>query len=123
MENQYHKKILALKNQIETENKNNMHKRRRFSNNLKTKVIKLMSNNSLSIKQASDLLGIGYSTLEKWNSKIKSSESFKKIEIAKPKVQTSSLTAEFRKIQISLIALIILLTIETIFQSLIYWRS
>ena len=125
MENQFQKKILALKNQIESENKDNPYKRRLFSKNLKAKVIKLMIENSLSTKETSDLLGVGFSTIEKWNSKQKKSQSFKKIEVVKPMhVQTSNLSMmEFKKIQISLRALIILVTIETIFQSLIYWRS
>ena len=125
MENQFQKKILALKNQIESENKDNPHKRRLFSKNLKAKVIKLMIENSLSIKETSDLLGVGFSTIEKWNSKQKKSQSFKKIEVVKqmhePKSNSSMM--EFKKIQLSLKALIILVTIETIFQSLIYWRS
>ena len=125
MENQFQKKILALKNQIESENKDNPHKRRLFSKNLKAKVIKLMIENSLSIKDTSDLLGVGFSTIEKWNSKQKKSQSFKKIEISKPinETKTNLPIKEFKKIQISLKALIILVTIETIFQSLIYWRS
>ena len=125
MENQFQKKILALKNQIESENKDNPHKRRLFSKNLKAKVIKLMIENSLSIKETSDLLGVGFSTIEKWNSKQKKSQSFKKIEISKPinETKTNLPIKEFKKIQISLRALIILVTIETIFQSLIYWRS
>ena len=125
MENQFQKKILALKNQIESENKDNPHKRRLFSKNLKAKVIKLMIENSLSIKDTSDLLGVGFSTIEKWNSKQKKSQSFKKIEISKPinETKTNLPIKEFKKIQISLRALIILVTIETIFQSLIYWRS
>ena len=125
MENQFQKKILALKNQIESENKDNPHKRRLFSKNLKAKVIKLMIENSLSIKETSDLLGVGFSTIEKWNSKQKKSQSFKKIEISKPinETKTNLPIKEFKKIQISLKALIILVTIETIFQSLIYWRS
>ena len=125
MENQFQKKILALKNQIESENKDNPYKRRLFSKNLKAKVIKLMIENSLSIKDTSDLLGVGFSTIEKWNSKQKKSQSFKKIEISKPinETKTNLPIKEFKKIQISLKALIILVTIETIFQSLIYWRS
>jgi len=125
MENQFQKKILALKNQIESENKDNPYKRRLFSKNLKAKVIKLMIENSLSIKETSDLLGVGFSTIEKWNSKQKKSQSFKKIEISKPinETKTNLPIKEFKKIQISLRALIILVTIETIFQSLIYWRS
>jgi len=125
MENQFQKKILALKNQIESENKDNPYKRRLFSKNLKAKVIKLMIENSLSIKDTSDLLGVGFSTIEKWNSKQKKSQSFKKIEISKPinETKTNLPIKEFKKIQISLRALIILVTIETIFQSLIYWRS
>jgi len=125
MENQFQKKILALKNQIESENKDNPYKRRLFSKNLKAKVIKLMIENSLSIKETSDLLGVGFSTIEKWNSKQKKSQSFKKIEISKPinETKTNLPIKEFKKIQISLKALIILVTIETIFQSLIYWRS
>ena len=125
MENQFQKRILALENQIESENKDNPYKRRLFSKNLKAKVIKLMIENSLSIKETSDLLGVGFSTIEKWNSKQKKSQSFKKIEISKPinETKTNLPIKEFKKIQISLRALIILVTIETIFQSLIYWRS
>ena len=125
MENQFQKRILALENQIESENKDNPYKRRLFSKNLKAKVIKLMIENSLSIKETSDLLGVGFSTIEKWNSKQKKSQSFKKIEISKPinETKTNLPIKEFKKIQISLKALIILVTIETIFQSLIYWRS
>ena len=125
MENQFQKKILALKNQIESENKDNPYKRRLFSKNLKAKVIKLMIEYSLSIKETSELLGVGFSTIEKWNSKQKKSKSFKKIEISKPinETKTDLPIKEFKKIQISLRALIILVTIETIFQSLTYWRS
>lgn len=125
MDIQLQKRILALKNQIDSENKDNPYKRRLFSKNLKAKVIKLMIENSLSIKETSDLLGVGFSTIEKWNSKQKKTEVFKKIEISKPIQETKNNLPmkEFKKIQISLRALIILVTVETIFQSLIYWRS
>lgn len=125
MENQFQKKILVLKNQIESENKDNPHKRRLFSKNLKAKVINLMIENSLSIKETSELLGVGFSTIEKWNSRQKKSKSFKKIDVVRAmhKPKSNSSMTEFKKIQISLRALIILATIETIFQSLIYWRN
>lgn len=125
MESQFQLKISNLKKQIESENKGNQSKRRRFSKNLKNKIVKFMNDCDLTIKETADLLGIGFSTLEKWNLKNKRTQIFNKLEVAKPNVHIPSnfKRDDSTKIQAYLVVLIILVTTSTIFQSLIYWRS
>ena len=130
MESQLQLKISSLKKQIESENKNNQSKRRRFSKQLKSKIVKFMNENDFTIKEVSEHLGIGFSTLEKWNLKNKRTHPFNKVEVAKLNSQISSnfkkddsSLSQITRIQVCLVILIVLVTTSTIYQSLIYWRS
>ena len=78
--------IMRIKNCIISENKNNTGARRQFSQRIKRSTIKLINDNNLSSSNASQLLGIGNTTIEKWRRNHK--EGFKKISISKPKITT-----------------------------------
>jgi len=125
MDNQLQLQIDRLNKLIELENKDNPNKRRRFSKKLKNKIALFCKANSISTRQAAQHFNVGFSTLEKWSSNMKNESNFKEVKITNPIVSNERFdyTEEFMRIQIFLIILIVLASIEMIFQSLIFWRN
>jgi transposase-like protein len=125
MDNQLQLQIDRLNKLIELENKDNPNKRRRFSKKLKNKIALFCKANSISTRQAAHHFNVGFSTLEKWNSNLKNRPNFKEVKITDPVVPNNSFnySENFKRIQIFLIILIVLAIVETIFQSLIFWRN
>jgi len=115
--------IASFKNRIIEENKYNTTSKRKFSKILKQDIVQFVNEKKLSSLRASQLLGIGNTTMEKWRSNY--NVQFHKIKIspavtthAKKKKKLANIDV-IKTNQTVLIILITLLICERIFLHLV----
>jgi transposase-like protein len=104
---------------IINENINNTGPRRKFSQKLKKDIVTFLDEQNISSNNAANLLGIGFSTIEKWRSRSK--KQFHKVNISIPtkehisKKRKSVNVNAVKTNQIVLIILTVVLISEVLF--------